>query len=123
RPTAATSITWRPCPCRGHHRRTNLKTMRNRSMNHRLLSTIGLGLLVLGTHAQTTATGAAASAPAPPLMWILAGIACMQVIIIMALSGAMRNLAGLGRWAIKQNGARLLVALPLTLWAAGAHAQ
>lgn len=96
--------------------------MHKRSMNHRLPTTFALALLAFGAHAQG-APADAASVPAPPLMWILAGLAVVQTIIILSLSGAMQNLGGLGRWLSEGKGTRALVALPLAIWAASANAQ
>lgn len=96
--------------------------MHNRSMNHRLPYTLALALLALGAQAQDPGM-AAAPEPSPTLMWILAGIAVAQAIIILALSGVMRNLAGLGRWARGGNGTRAWVAVPLAIAAATANAQ
>ncbi len=100
----------------------NTKTMHNRSMNHRLPYTLALALSALGAQAQDPGM-ATAAAPYPTLMWILVGIAVAQAIIILALSGVMRNLAGLGRWARGGNGTRAWVAIPIAFGAATANAQ
>lgn len=100
--------------------------MHDRSMKTRILSTLALGLAALGASAQSAAPAAAsADAPTPALVYILVGLAAVQAIIIIALSGILRNLAGPGIWPGRAggNGGRLLAALPLLLVAGTTSAQ
>lgn len=99
--------------------------MRDRSLTVRLLPTLALAGLALGAHAQEAAPAAAPAAAYAALTYTLAGLAAVQAIIILALSGVLRNLSGVGGPAGKEPGpgSRAWAVVPLLLLAGSARAQ
>lgn len=101
--------------------------MRDRSMNHRILTSFGLVMAASAAMAQDAAVEPVAATVGGGVssIHILVGLAVAQSIIILALGGILRDLAGSGGWAarITGKGGRMLLLLPLLAVASSANAQ
>ncbi len=99
--------------------------MHKRSMQYRLIAAMALAPLAAATFAQQPAAGAPAAAMADKtLIHVLVGLAGLQALMIAALSGIMRNLAGPDGWIAKLGrGGKAVALAPLLLLAAPAKAQ